>query len=337
MRIKQFGERNPAWIAVLGTIALAMVVVLTFFSSSLPVIGGGTTYSARFTEAAGLTTSSEVRIAGVKVGKVTDVRLDGDSVLVSFKVKHAWVGDQTTASVELKTLLGQKYVELEPAGDRPLAAGATIPLERTTVPYDMSTALEGLASRVGRIDVPQLAASFRALSASFQGTPKDIRRMLTGLTALATTIGSRDTQLAGLMRNARQVTGRFAGLGGQLGRILADGDQLITTLAARRTALHQLVVGTDLLSRQVAGLVNDNRRRLAPALRKLDTVARILQHNGAHIDRALQLLAPYYTMLTDASGSGPWVDGYLCGLFDSNGRPELDPRAQRNCHPGGRR
>ncbi len=97
-------------------------------------------------------------------------------------------------------------------------------------------------------------------------------------------------------------------------------------------------VDFDIRAGEVVAVIGDNEKVLAPALAKLDRVSGILQRNGAHIDETLRLLGPYYTMLTDATGSGPWVDGYPCGLFteiDGVQRPHLDPDQPRNCHPEG--
>ncbi|KAA1426142.1 MCE family protein [Nocardioides antri] len=336
--MRSFSERNPAWIAVVGTVLLVAGFLATFYSESLPVIGRGTTYTAHFAEAAGLTTSSEVRVAGVKVGKVTDVRLDGTEVVVAFTVKDAWLGDRTSAAIKIKTLLGQKYVALEPDGEEELDPDDPIPLERTTVPFDIAEATSGLATNLEEIDVEQLADSFRAMSASFEDTPADVRAMLDGLSGLAKTISSRDEELATLLRSMRSVSGTMADLDGEVEDLLVDGDLLLTELDARRDAMRLLLRGTRQLSRQVVGVIGDNEEVLAPALAKLDRVSRILQRNEDHIDEALRLLGPYYTLLTDATGSGPWVDGYLCGLFtevDGVQRPHLDPDRQRNCHPEG--
>ncbi|KAA1419345.1 MCE family protein [Nocardioides humilatus] len=340
--MKAFSERNPAWIAVIGTVVLMAGCLTAFFSSSLPVIGSGTSYEARFTEAAGLAESNEVRIAGVKVGKVTGVRLDGTEVVVAFSVKDAWLGNRTTAAIKIKTLLGQKYLALDPAGDHELDPADPIPVERTTVPFDIAEATSGLATHLEEIDVDQLATSFRAMSAAFEDSPADVRAMLDGLSGLATTISGRDTELATLLRGMRGVSGTLADLDGEVGDLLTDGDLLLAELDGRREAMRRLLRGTDKLARQVVAVIGDNDDALAPALAKLDRVSRILQRNGGHIDEALRLLGPYYTLLTDATGSGPWVDGYLCGLFtevDGVPRPQLDPRQPRNCHPeagGGR-
>src|SRR5882762_4023248 len=114
--MRSFRSRNPIPIGIVSIAVIALVLLAAVYSDDLPIIGGGTTYSAEFSEAAGLKANDEVRIAGVKVGKVKDIALDGDRVVVRFKVKGAWVGDRTSAAIKIKTILGQKYLSLEPDG-----------------------------------------------------------------------------------------------------------------------------------------------------------------------------------------------------------------------------
>ncbi|GAA3433416.1 hypothetical protein GCM10018954_030190 [Kutzneria kofuensis] len=83
--VKPFRERNPIAIGAIGLTVIALLMLAAFFADDLPIIGGGTTYSADFSEAAGLVPGNEVRIAGVKVGKVRSVGLDGDHVKVDFR------------------------------------------------------------------------------------------------------------------------------------------------------------------------------------------------------------------------------------------------------------
>ena len=127
-----FRERNPYTIGAVGLTVIVLAVLAAFFSDDLPIIGGGTTYSAYFTEAAGLVPNDDVAIAGVTVGKVTSVSLAGNQVRVTFKVKDTWLGDQSTAAIEIKTVLGSKGLSIDPQGSRPLSPDTPIPVSRTT-------------------------------------------------------------------------------------------------------------------------------------------------------------------------------------------------------------
>lgn len=332
--MKSFRERSPGPIGVIGTVVLVGVAALVYFWGDLPGIRG-TSYEAEFSEAAGLRPDDEVRVAGIKVGEVKDVALDRehgyDRVLVTFRVDDAWIGDHTTAAIKIKTLLGRKFLALHPTGDREQDPGARITLDRTATPYDVTQAFEGLANTVGEIDTAQLADSFRTISDTFADSPEHVRSALDGLTALSRTISSRDTQLAQLLANTRQVTTTLSGSNDEFDKLLDDGKLLLDELNNRRDAIHTLLTGTTDLARQLSGLVADNQKQLAPTLAQLDQVTDILTKYGAQLDRSLQLAGPYFRVLNNITGSGHWLDTYICGLVPENREPCVPPR------PGGAR
>jgi phospholipid/cholesterol/gamma-HCH transport system substrate-binding protein len=331
--VKGFSERNPVTIAVTGLVALVLIAVGAFYSKELPLIGGGRTYAADFTDAGGLSSGNDVRIAGVKVGSVQSIKLDGDHVRVTMRVKSAWIGDQSTASIGIKTLLGAEYVAIDPLGNSRLRASQTIPTSRTTTPLDVNEALSGLSDTAGKIDTSQLATSFETLSAAFQDTPASVRSALTGLSALSETISSRDAQISKLAANAQQLTSTVASSNQQFAALINDGAALLQALQARSSAITQLLTGTRTLAQQLAGLVQDNDKTLGPALDQLSKVTDILTANQGNLKQALSLIGPYYTLVNNAFGNGHWVDVYICGLFDATGTPILQPDVQRNCAP----
>jgi phospholipid/cholesterol/gamma-HCH transport system substrate-binding protein len=324
--MKSFRERNPVVIGVVGTLALIAIAAGVFFYQDLPLLGGTTSYRAEFSEAAGLRPDDEVRVAGIKVGEVTDVELVVDKVMVTFRVEDAWIGDATTAAIKLKTLLGRKVLALHPSGSSTLDPEIPIPMDRTVTPYDVTEAFEGLANTAGAIDTDQLAESFRTISDTFADSPAHVRTALDGLTALSKTISSRDAQLAELLSNTRQVTRTLSGSNEEFDKLIDDGNLLLTELANRRDAIHELLVGTTDLARQLSGVVADNQRQLAPALSSLDTVTGILERHAENLDRSLKLAGPYFRLVNNATGSGRWIDHYLCGLFEDNRSPCVPPR-----------
>ncbi|MFJ6671020.1 MCE family protein [Actinosynnema sp. NPDC091369] len=337
-------QRNPVTVGAVSLTVIALLLLAAFHSDELPIIGGGTTYSAEFTEAAGLVPSNEVRVAGVKVGKVTDVELDGDKVKVSFRVKDAWVGDRTTAVIRIKTLLGQKFLALDPQGSQPLDPGQPIPRERTLSPYDVQEAFNGLADTVGQIDTDQLADSFQVLSETFEGSADSVRGALDGLSALSKTISSRDEQLAQLLANTNQITKTLADRNEQFEKLLADGNLLLGELRKRRDAISALLNGTRELSKELSGLVADNSAQLRPALEQLERVTTMLQRNQDSLDRSLSLMGPFFRVFANTLGNGRWFDVYICGLLPPsvnlgvvgfNEEGCLPPGVQRSTTSGG--
>lgn len=323
--MKSFRERNPFVLGVVGSVVLAAVLTATFNFDNLPIVGNGTTYSADFSEAAGLQSSDEVRIAGIKVGEVESVDLDVDHVLVKFKVKDAWVGNKTSVSIKIKTLLGRKFLALSPLGDTDQDPKQPIPLSRTVTPYDVTEAFNGLADTVGAIDTNQLADSFRAISDTFKNSPAQIRTALDGLTSLSKTISSRDNELSSLLANAHQITGTLAASDGDFDKLINDGNLLLTELNNRRDSIHTLLVGAQNLATQLSGLVHDDQGQLNHALDSLNTVTGILKAQNDNLDKSLQLAGPYFRVLNNSASNGTWVDSYLCGLIPQNADGSCTP------------
>lgn len=327
--MKTFQQRNPITIAILGLAVIALALVAAMNSDELPLIGGGTTYSAEFTEAAGIKSGNEVRVAGIKVGKVSDVYLDGNKVIVTFKVKDAWVGDRSGAGIKLKSLLGQKFLSLEPAGDKPMDPDQPIPVERTTSPYDVLEAFRGLAETVDEIDTDQLAQSFDVMSETFKDTPDEVKGALTGLSKLSSTIAKRDSQLSSLLANTKTISQTLDNRDEQLVKLMKDGNLLLAELAKRKQAISALLEGTQQLSVQLQGLVTDNQAQLDPVLKQLDQLTAMLHRNQDALGRGFKQYAPFIRQFANVVGNGRWFDNYICGLVI----PQEGPYNQEGCDP----
>jgi phospholipid/cholesterol/gamma-HCH transport system substrate-binding protein len=307
-------RRSPAQTGALGIVIVLLATMSAFFLEDLPIIGAGSTYRAEFSEAAGLKPDNEVRIAGVKVGKVTDVSLEGDRVEVAFKVKDAWVGDQTTASIQIKTILGQKYLALDPRGDEALSPSATIPLDRTTSPYDVIDAFSSAASTIDKIDTPQLAQSMQTLSEAFEGTPADIRASLDGVARLSQTIESRDAELTKLFAATAKTSTVLADRNTEFTELISSAGLLLGELNARQQSISQLLTGTQRLSQQLTGLVRDNEAQIGPALEQLRGVVQTLQDNNENLNQAMKLYAPFTRLYANIVGNGRWFDQVVVNL-----------------------
>jgi phospholipid/cholesterol/gamma-HCH transport system substrate-binding protein len=325
--MRSFRSRNPIPIGIAGIVVIALALTVAMFSDDLPIIGGGTSYSAEFSEAAGLNSDDEVRIAGVKVGKVTDVELSGDKVLVTFKVKDAWVGDDSSAAIKIKNVLGQKYLSIEPDGRDVLDPSTPIPRDRTVAPYDVLEAFRGLAETTNAIDTGQLAQSFEVISQTFGDTPDDVRGALTGLSQLSQTVSSRDQQLATLLSNTRKISGTLAERDAEVVKLLQDGNLLLEMINDRREAISTLLTGTQDLAKELSGLVADNQKQLGPVLTSLDQLTGMLQRNQDALGQGIKNMAPFIRLFNNAVGNGHWFDNYLCGLLP----PAIGPVNEEGC------
>ncbi|WP_455352273.1 MCE family protein [Streptomyces sp. SYSU K217416] len=307
-----FRERNPVVIGAVGICTLALVTAVAFNADSLPLIGDGETYSAAFSEAGGLKPGDEVRIAGVKVGKVDEVDLAGSHVRITFRVKgDPKFGTRTGAAIRIKTILGAKYLALQPKGEGQLRPGSEIPLNRTVPAYDVVAAFSDLTTTTEKVDTEQLAKAMDTLSATFKDSPEEVRASIKGLSRISRTVASRDKALRELLDHANGVTGVLADRSDEFTGLVKDGDLLFKEISKRRAAIHTLLKSSATLGIQLSGLVKDNEKQIGPALKGLNTVVRMLERNQASLDRSVALLAPYVRVFSNTLGNGRWFDSYI--------------------------
>lgn len=308
-----FRDRDPLAIGVVGLAGLAL---LAFGAFDLAGLQGGTVYHAAFTEAGGLKPNQDVRVAGVKVGKVTSVSLEGDHVRVAFTTGgNVRFGTLSKVRIKLATILGAHYLDVEPGGSHRQPPGEEIPTSRTAPAYEVVPALQDLSRQVQKLDVTQLATAFDTLSQTLSGSPDNVRRSLAGLRKISTAISSRDDALNDLLTHGRRVTGLLADRSGDLAMLVSDGGRLLQEIDDRRQAIDSLLTGTLNLSTQITGIIQENQATLHPALVQLHRLVGILQRNQGNLENAVRTLGPFVTVSADATAQGRWFDGYLQNLI----------------------
>ncbi len=99
---------------------------------------GGIHYLVRTADAAGLVEGNSVRIAGVDVGKVDRIHVEGNRAVIDIRIrKGTTVFADACAAVHIKGMLGEKYLGIDqPAEGQPLPAGADFACVTQTVDFD---------------------------------------------------------------------------------------------------------------------------------------------------------------------------------------------------------
>ncbi len=243
-------------------------------------------------------------------------------------MKEAWIGDSSTVGIAIKTLLGEKYLAVDPLGNAPQDPGARITASRTTSPYDVTQAFNGLGETIGEIDTAQLAKSFDTISATFKDSPPHVRSAADGLSALSRTVSQRDAQLATLLSSSKKLTKTLDGKKSSFETLLEDGNLLLGEIRARRDSIHRLLTGTRDLGTQLAGLVRDNDKQLGPTLDSLSRVTAVLVKNRKSLDKVLATDS-YSRLVGNTLGSGRWFDNYVCGVVPKNYLPAGTPPGDR--------
>jgi phospholipid/cholesterol/gamma-HCH transport system substrate-binding protein len=303
---------NPIRTGIFGIAVVACLVLVSFGYTGLPFWPQGEDYQAYFTDAGGITPGDDVNVSGIKVGKVSNVELAGDTAKVTFTVdRDVRVGDQSLVAIRTDTVLGQKSLSVTPKG-----AGSTtvIPLGRTTTPYTLNTALQDLGGNASQLDKPKLEQALQTLTSTLKDATPQLRGALDGVANLSRSLNRRDEALQQLLMHAKRVSDTLAQRAGQVNDLVTEGNLLFAALDERRQALSNLISGIDDVSQQLSGFVADNRREFKPALDKLNAVTDNLLERKEHIGEALRRLPPYATALGEVVGSGPGFQINLYGL-----------------------
>src|SRR3546814_622140 len=266
---RRFSEMNQAKIGVIGLVTVALVAAVSLNIGAIRGALFGTVYSAVFKESGGLGPGDDVRIAGMTVGSVRSVEIEGTAVTVEFTVEESDLGRKSAAAIKSDNALGRKYLQVVPAGEGRLEK---IPLERTTSPYGVTEALGDLSANTAEIDVDQLEKSLTSLTTMFTDTPDEFRQALQGVARLSTSISSRDTQLAALFEKARSVTGVIADRNAELMTLMSDGSAFFSEIQSRRQVIHSLLVNAHSMATELEDFVDDNVDELGPTLDALTKV-----------------------------------------------------------------
>lgn len=311
--MKPFSERNQLVIGAVGLAVTIGIVLGSLNYDKLPFLRGKE-YSAFFAEAGGLKTGDAVQVSGFEVGKVQSIELDGSRALVKFTVaKNIRLADRTEAAIKTRGLLGTKVLEVTSRGDG--QQQGTIPLERTTSPYELPDALGELAVTISGLNTNQLSDSLRVLSETFADTPPQLKIAIEGVARFSETLDSRDAELRRLLANANKSTTVLAERSNQIVSLVADTNALLSELQSQSAALDHISGNISALSTQLQGFIGENRATMKPALDKLNGVLTIIDNRKERLQRSLKLLDQYSMSLGESVASGPFFKTYVANLL----------------------
>ncbi|GAB2673770.1 MCE family protein [Saccharopolyspora gloriosae] len=300
-------ERDPIVVGAVGLVVALLVLGAVVAVPQLSFLWRTREYTAEFANAGGLTADAQVHVAGVPAGRVTGMDIAGDRVRVTFRLdREQRLGTATSASVRLATIMGSRYLAVEPAGLGEL--DSVIPRERTRIPYSLD---ELGADATGTAEQLDLEAMRRMMSTAREAAPQDpelLGRALTGIAGAAELIDRHDAQLDELLDGARSTTATLVEQQDALVELLGDADLILRTLTERREAVLRLIDDVDALSAQLDGFLAENSAKLGPLLSDLREITAALRRDEQAIAQTIATLGPAGRSLANATGNGSWGD-----------------------------
>ena len=299
----------------IGLVLIGLVITIGLQPQKLWSLATSVRHQALFSEAGGIAPGNDVKVSGVKVGSVSEVRLKQGRALVTFSVDgKVRLGAESTAHIRTGTLLGQRVLTLESAGKGRLRSGEVIPLSRTGSPYSLTDAVGEFAGNTRDTDTAALNQSLDTLSTTIDRLAPQLGPTFEGISRISKSLNDRNDSLSGLLKSAANVTAVLSDRSEQVNSLILDANQLLGVLEQRRYAIVNLLANTSALSQQLSGLVADNEQDLAPALEKLNSVTAMLQRNNDNITKAMAGLAKFQLTQAEAVNNGYYYNAFVANL-----------------------
>ena len=157
-----------AWGVTAMVFAVIFALTLGYIHANPP--GKGQLVSFYTDDANSVRTGDEVRMAGIKVGTISELKLEPNRVLVTAKIDDtAFVGDQSQVDVRMLTIAGGYYVNLASMGNTPLGSG-TIPVSRVTMPYSLIQTLVDTTKITQNVNTKPINESLNQIQTGLTGT-----------------------------------------------------------------------------------------------------------------------------------------------------------------------
>lgn len=307
--------------ALVRLIAFATVAVLIaslLYTTLRDSVSGATnSYTAMFTDASGLNSGDPVRVAGVRVGRVDSVSLDGSLARVRFSVlAEQPVLRNTRVAIRYQNLIGQRYVALLPGKGQaaPLAPGSRIETGSTANALDLTVVTNGfqpLFSELAPEEINRLSVS---LVQVLQGEGGSITELLRTTSELAGRLADRDDVIGRVIDNLAVVATEIGSRDTEVDAVISELRRLSATASADRAQIGGSIEALAGLTDATTGLLRDIRPQLRTDISKLERVARAYARAQGPFEGAVQGLPLALGAFARQMQYGSWINLYLCNL-----------------------
>lgn len=316
---------------------LIFIAVTTTATAMLALTISGTSfidkveYRARFTDVTGVVPGDEVRIAGVAVGNVEDIRVHWgprDRTLGELVISvrsSITLPRSAQAQVRYRNIVGQRYIALsEGTGDGgtlPKDGTGLIPETQTQPALDLNTLFNGfrpLFKALRPEEVNQLATQIIQV---LQGEAGTIHGLLAHVASLTNALADRDKVIGSVIDNLNEVLGAVAERDEQVTELVRNLRALVSGLARDRGAIGQSLESVNELTGTMNRLLADVRPSLRADIAQIGKVSKLIADDGEKYDGVFQRMPGKLTALSRATSYGSWVNFYLCSFDARIGLP----------------
>jgi phospholipid/cholesterol/gamma-HCH transport system substrate-binding protein len=293
--------------------------------------GSTRTYSANFNDVTGLQLGDDVRIAGVRVGTVTDISIEKASAKyhyagyahVSFTVqKSDPLPASAVVNLRYRNLVGQRYLDVEQGPGDPnkllnpdtTICGSPDPTNcpNTHPAVDLTVLFNGFGPLVQGLSAPQINKLSYEFIQTLQGEGGALESLLSTVADLTNSLADKDQVIGSVIDNLTGVLTAVGQRDGELSDLIVQLKDFFTGLAKDRNTIGNAIVGVNKLASNTADLLAHVRGPFAADVKSITGLVDQLNQQSGTLKFVIQQLPPTVGALIRTASYGSWFNFYLC-------------------------
>lgn len=335
--MKSFRDRNPYLVGAVSLLLITGITGFVFAVGLLKIFSDDYEMRAVFSDASGLRVDDDVRLAGVEVGRVTDIEADrvSGNVRVTFVInKGTDIGSGAGAEIRLSSLLGAKHVALvEPTASDPNAAAPFMePLPEasrtiggpcpnntpaagcTAVPFDIFDLTRVSTNSIEELDTEAFDELLGDLADITDGKSATVADLIEGINRVGGVINDRDSQFASLLDQIDRLSTTLSDKDDEILTLIDTSSQILDLIIERRNDLSIVLGESADAVRELDRVIDDNRAQLDGILDSLAPTLDVVAAHQDDLDRGLAWLGPALLQQSRGGEQGPWSDIFVASL-----------------------
>lgn len=316
-------------LAIFTACSLVVTAVLAMIMGNFG-FGSTTEYKAVFKSASMISSGDDVRIAGLTVGSVKDVKIyQRNHALVTFSVKSdVPVTKGSRAGVRFLNLVGDRYISLSQgkAGAPPLHHDDVIPMSLTTPALDLTALFNGFQPLFTALDPDQINELSLNLVKVLQGEGGTIQSLLAQTASLTNGLADRDELIGDVITNLSSTLQTVDSHHKELNSLVVELRGWLGNVSKDRKVIGASVQNISSLADDLAGLLVEGRPYLKNDVKQIGRLTKILNspESTKLINETFARLPDLFRRQTRIGSYGSWYNYYLCDLRVSIKLPGLD-------------
>ena len=275
------------------------------------------TYTAEFADVQGLLVNDDVKIAGVTLGKVTDIdHLPGGIAEVTFTVRDdIELPTDSEIVVRWRDVFGLRFLYVEPGESDALASpGDTFPLEQTHAPADLGSMLQRLTPFIRALEPELQNQVLEALAEGLVGREQEVRSLIARGGELTQALATREQEIESLLTNSATVLEAYAQREEQLRGLLDSFAEVSATLSARNDEIEDAIVGLADGQEELRRFVEANEDEVRRTLDALEDLTDVTSQQRDDLSRTLETSPHGFLGYHLISRTGQWFNIRAVGV-----------------------